>query len=344
MAPIDGELRAMTEHVYSDGEQDVPSYRDLPPQCDLFLRAISVKSGPFTRFTNFNWYLHTQIAESMGKFVGICSDWSRELGLPEVGDSDFSQVCVDWRDALVDRLKSFFLFQQNGIIWCSMNNNFTSGLRFLDLELPIVTDPGFLFDMIRTDRWDAGSHTARIEVFQMVREVRLWILECIAWCRFRADRLEYSGGGGYLKQKEMLRDISAEMEDVFLKSVIFDDSYWRLFVFEAYSDGLAMSQRPSLERLVRDEAALRLRASAEIAAVSESVSFPSLYSAELANHEKFSVPQWWVEARGGDPSSGAHAFFARLIRHVEGQDDAAGYLSALEYGRREIERFHRGAS
>ncbi len=344
VSPLGQDLRRLTEQIYSNGEARLPEFREGAPECDLHLKAISIKSGPFLRFTNFNWYLQTQISDSMYKFADMCSDWNLELGLagpdlPE--DGDFSGTCGVWAARLIERLRGFFEFQKRGVVWCSVNNNFTSGLKFLDLELPIVTDPGFLFDVIRKDRWEPGAQTARIELFQVVREVRMWILECIAWCRFRSYRLGHSGSDLHHRQGGLLNDLASEMERILVHSPLFDDSYWFQFVYDSYRENLPVSQLPSLERLLRSEATLRLQASAMIESVKESVPFDARYSSELSNREVFSVPRWWLQVRGGDPGAGAHAELARLIRNVESQGDESGYLSALDYGLQEIRRLSR---
>lgn len=331
VAPIDDLLVGAVQEIYAHTDKDAILN---VPQCDLKLKSISIKPSHFLRYTNLNWFMHTQIDQNSSSIESILSDWWSTLH--ENQDPDESLDVVEMISQIecktLLQASRFFDFQKQGITWMSMNNNFTTDLRFLDLEVPVVADPNRIFDKA-TDPKDTLTG-ARVELFQLVRQIRFWILDLIGWCKAVLLKLENTAIQFYTDQKEFLTYIDEALENVFLKnSLIFKDDYWFTMVFEYYKTIFDQSCHEQLEKTIRLELQLKLTGGAVM--TQESFEAESMhYAVELGQQCFFRYPTWAKRGGGIDASN---AFFGEIICNVESKTTPEEYLQAIKQGALQIQ-------
>jgi hypothetical protein len=308
------------------------------PLCDLHLKSISIKPSNFLRYSNLGWYMHTQIDEFISSIEQIITDWWASLhGNQKPDDStDISDIFKQIEAKTVERALRFFEFQKSGITWMTMNNNFTADLRFLDLEIPVVSGPNRIFNTSIVNETEIFG--ARVELFQLVRQIRMWILDLLGWCQARILRFEYTQSDFHRNQTQFLKQIVDELQTTFLKnSQIFKDDFWFSTVFEHYKTIYDSGDHAKLEKVLRVELYLKLIGGA-VVTEEPFESEPMSYDIELGRNGFFRFPSWSKKDYGSIGSI-EHAFFGELIRRVEATDTVEGYLGELKHATAQIHKF-----
>lgn len=344
VAPMDEGLKAVSKEIYYPNGNHTLERR--VPECDLYLKAISIKPGPFLRFSNFEWLVHFGVGETLGELEGIIRDWYHEalgddgasLPYPE-DDIELALQRIEIHTRI--KIEQFFSFQKNGITWTSMNNNFTAGLRFLDLEIPLVTEPGIPFGIVNPST-TGNEYPARIELFQMVRQVRMFVLDLIGWCEARALRAFGSQNPALQMVRDFLEHLGALLRDVFLKnSSLFDDVHWIRYVADHYQE-IWGTNRSEVMALVQNQARLFLHSAADVLPDHPARMILSHYSFELGKVPNLCIPRWLPHDSEDRLVSGDHAFFAMWNSRIGAQRDVASFLAAVREAGEAIQSRFRG--
>ncbi len=317
---------------------------NLMPPCDRTLQAISVKPSGFLRFTNFSWLLRSGADVSLDALTRVIRDWGTSLdadftksedGINEEIGTIFGQI----ESQTVLGLEEFFRFQTSGILWCSLNNNFSAGIKFLDLEVPLVTGPDLIYDFSnREDReFDCPAH---FEVFQAVKQVREWILDLLGWCRARELYYGYLKNPAHAPYHELLRIISSEIETRLVReSRIFNDSHWVGLIRNHYGSRIGDHAQAGLAEVIDQQRSLRLTGSIKLSGPYQSdIVTQARYGLELGKSPSLIAPSWFPRERFlADIDSGWHRLFAECIKAVEKETTPEGFLTALSYAELQIE-------
>lgn len=337
VARMDDELSKISTLIYQDATGDGSG---AIPRCDRALRALTVKPGPFLRFSNLKWRLHARMDQSFLPLEGILADWHQEacgLSSPLQNIDDISLLLTEIEKATLSACLSFFGFQKEGILWGSLNNNFTAGIRFLDLEVPLVTEPGVVLDIRQHDEDHVGTHFFRVEVFGILRQFRSWVLELLGWCRTRAMSLELSEAAGLRKARNLMTGIAEELDRVFRQeSPLFSDQFWLDTVAGHYVSVHGNRLREKVTRAIHDDLHLRLHGTAEIQSHSECRFTETSYSLELGRHSRLSYPGWIDPDHASRIKGPRHELFSDIIAELEAQQEPEAFLECIRRGEARI--------
>jgi hypothetical protein len=330
VSEIDQNLEKLASDIYKNS-----SY--FPP-CDRHLKSISIKPSPFLRFTNFEWYLSSQIDESLNGFENVFIDWMAELSIEgDYFEMEFKNILKSIENKIFKNLTDFFDLQKNGILWVSCNNNFTSSLRFLDLELPMVTSPNLIFDLVDPSEESPFSSLCRIELFSIIYQYRMWILYLLGWCESRIIRTRFKPTQQMKKIQQVLILLKKEIRNEFIdKSLIFDDDFWLNYVCDYYSGIYGSKSIKLLKKILNDELKLKMHGSADVKFKPLAIFEDTKYQLELGTFKKFSYANKFADVYRSNINKGFHHFFSSLINHVEMQQKPDGFLRALEFASSEI--------
>ncbi len=337
VARMGDELSKISTLIYRGATEDG---NGAMPSCDQALRALSVKPGSFLRLSNLKWRLHARMDQSFLPLEGILADWHQEacgLSSPLQNIDDISLLLTEIEKATLSACLRFFEFQKEGILWGSLNNNFTAGIRFLDLEVPLVTEPGVILDIRQQDEDHAGTHFFRVEVFGILRQIRSWVLELLGWCRTRAMSLEQSQATGLRKARDLMLGIAEELDRVFRQeSPLFSDQYWMDTVRDYYTAVHGNRLKEKMAKAIQDDLHLRLHGTAEIRSHSECRFTETSYALELGRNSRLSYPGWIDPDHASRIKGPRHQLFSDIIAELEAQQEPEAFLESIRRGEARI--------
>lgn len=340
VAEMPPQLAGIARSIY--GNVTDSTNQGMPP-CDGILQAISVKPSGFVRFTNFSWLLRSGADISLDALTRVLRDWGSSLDAdfvrsPNGMDEEIGTIIGQIESRTVERLEEFFRFQTSGILWCSLNNNFTAGIKFLDLEVPLVTSPDLIFDFATGSSQDFAS-PAHFEIFQAVKQVREWIVDLLGWCKARELYYRQLKNPAHSDFLELIRVISHEIENrLILDSRIFNDTHWVAIIRNHYGSRIGDVATSALDALIDQQRIFRLTGSITLTESQQSnLVARAQYSLELGTTPTLMAPSWFPEARFTEEfNSGHHLLFAECIKQVELETRPEGFLNALRRAEAQI--------
>ena len=197
------------------------------PKVDLSLSALTVKEGHFSRYSNILWYMAHKAEDNFLAVDFLLKTFVRELN-PTITDEELNALTVE--DAMgslrVLLERGFYNLVEcglNGILWGSVNNNFTLDGRFLDLELPMVFDGPIFGKVLATKYLDANP--VRFECFHYVSQMRKFIIYIRNFIETFIEIQKWSKSDRSKRQIQTLQYFLKSLQvEVVEKSIVFDDN------------------------------------------------------------------------------------------------------------------------
>jgi hypothetical protein len=246
--------KVMVQHIYAR-----VSGRDLViPEIDKNLSAISVKEGRFFRYSNILWYL-TNKAEDNLKAIDFLFHLFAELdpGVehPDIEKMTFQDIMKNLRLSIDKGYTNLVESSLNGILWGSVNNNFTFDGRFLDLELPTVFDgPIFGFSTPKRVkphlplRFESFHYTSQMRKFVIyLQNILKTFIQIQKWSNSKRAKLQILAIDEFLKQLD---------KEVIKKSIVFNNERLINFTFQYMK--MFSTQTPCFTRRSKDLIAANL--------------------------------------------------------------------------------------
>jgi hypothetical protein len=212
------------------------------PLIDKNLSAITVKDDGFCRYSNILWYLAHQAEDNLLSVADlsriILNQRVENLSPKDQDKLSLDEIVVIFKNMLERGFINLMESTLNGVIWGSINNNFTLDGRFLDLELPLVFD-GPMFGKVLGQRY-LDPNPLKFEAFHYIAEIRKFIVYLKNTLQTFSEIQQWSKSERAKKQAQTLDYFINCIDEVILKkSIIFNDERLIEFVYKCvreYSD------------------------------------------------------------------------------------------------------------